>query len=122
MIHAWEEETHALYGMGLLMLHCFCDSKGVLERERAPEKQSLLSAFMVHMATAYSGKTIVNYLSAVCVAPTAQHPMGTGKEGDGDHVTSSRKTHPRILKKEEVPSVHPLCYALTRRLSQLEVS
>ena len=65
MIHAWEEETRASYGAGLLMWHCFCDSKGVLERERAPAKQSLLSAFVAHMATAYSGKTIANYLSAV---------------------------------------------------------
>ena len=65
MIHAWEEETRASYGAGLLMWHCFCDSKGVLERERAPAKQSLLSAFVAHMATAYSGKTIANYLSVV---------------------------------------------------------
>ena len=42
MIHAWEEEMRALYGVGLLMWHCFCDSKGVLEKERAPVKQSLL--------------------------------------------------------------------------------
>ena len=53
------------YGAGLLMWHCFCDSKGVTERERAPASQGLLSAFVAHMAAAYSGKTIAGYLSGV---------------------------------------------------------
>jgi hypothetical protein len=34
MIHAWEEDTRASYGAGLLMWHCFCDSKGVPEPDR----------------------------------------------------------------------------------------
>ena len=65
MVHAWEEETRTSYGAGLLMWHCFCDSKGVPEEERAPAQQTLVSAFVAHMATAYSGKTIANYLSGV---------------------------------------------------------
>ena len=65
MVHAWEEEMHTSYSAGLLMWHCFCNSKGVPEEERAPAQQTLVSAFMAHMATAYSGKTISNYLSGV---------------------------------------------------------
>ena len=65
MVRAWEEETRTSYGAGLLMWHCFCDGKGVEERERAPAQQSLISAFVAHMATAYSGKTIAGYLSGV---------------------------------------------------------
>lgn len=65
MIHAWEEDTRTSYGAGLLMWHVFCDGKGVLEQERAPASQGLLSAFVAHMATAYSGKTIAGYLNGV---------------------------------------------------------
>jgi hypothetical protein len=65
MIHAWEEDMRASYGAGLLMWHCFCDSKGVPEPDRAPASQTLLSAFVAHMAAAYSGKTVAGYLSGV---------------------------------------------------------
>ena len=65
MVHAWEEEMRTTYGSGLLMWHCFCDSKGVLEEGRAPATQALLSAFVAHMAAAYSGKTISSYLNGV---------------------------------------------------------
>jgi hypothetical protein len=47
------------------MWHCFCDAKGVTEQERAPAAQELLSAFVAHMAAAYSGKTIAGYLSGI---------------------------------------------------------
>ncbi|KAH9033674.1 hypothetical protein EDB84DRAFT_1561627 [Lactarius hengduanensis] len=43
----------------------FCDDKGIPELERAPAAQPLLSAFVAHMAAAYSGKTISNYLNGV---------------------------------------------------------
>ncbi|KAH9005823.1 hypothetical protein EDB86DRAFT_3061586 [Lactarius hatsudake] len=65
MIHAWEEDTHATYGSGLLMWHCFCDQKGHPKTEMAPVTQPLLSVFVTHMAAAYSGKTISNYLNGV---------------------------------------------------------
>jgi hypothetical protein len=65
MIHAWEEDTREAYGTGLLMWHCFCDSRNIPEHERAPAKQALLSAFVAHLAAAYSGKTISNYLYGV---------------------------------------------------------
>ncbi len=65
MVHTWEEDTREAYGSGLLMWHCFCDDKGIPERERAPADQGLLSAFVANMAAAYSGKTISNYLNGV---------------------------------------------------------
>jgi hypothetical protein len=65
MLHAWEDDTRVSYGAGLLMWHCFCDAKGVTEQERAPAAQELLSAFVAHMAAAYSGKTIAGYLSGI---------------------------------------------------------
>ena len=65
MLHVWEEDTQVSYGAGLLMWHCFCDGKAIPELERAPASQPLLSAFVAHMAVAYSGKTISNYLNGV---------------------------------------------------------
>ncbi|KAH9056235.1 hypothetical protein EDB87DRAFT_1566789 [Lactarius vividus] len=65
MLHAWEEDTRAAYGSGLLMWHQFCNEKHVPEPERAPATQDLLSAFVAHMAMAYSGKTISGYLSGI---------------------------------------------------------
>ena len=65
MQHAWEEDTRIAYGAGLLMWHCFCDSKAIPEEARAPASQALLSTFVAYMATAYSGKTIAGYLSGV---------------------------------------------------------
>ena len=65
MLHAWEEDTRILYGAGLLMWHCFCDSRAVPETARAPASQAMLSAFVAYMAAAYSGKTIAGYLSGV---------------------------------------------------------
>jgi hypothetical protein len=65
MIHAWEEDTRVAYGAGLLMWHCFCDEKGISEEVRAPATQALLSAFIAHLAAAYSGRTISGYLSGV---------------------------------------------------------
>ena len=35
IIHTWEEETCTSYGKGLLMWHCFCNSKGVSEQEKS---------------------------------------------------------------------------------------
>ena len=65
MVHAWEEDTREAYGSGLLMWHCFCDDRAIPEQGRAPASQTLLSAFVAHMASAYSGKTISNYLHGV---------------------------------------------------------
>ena len=65
MLHAWEENTRVAYGAGLLMWHCFCDDKRVPEEDRAPAAQALLSAFVAHLAAAYSGKMISGYVNGV---------------------------------------------------------
>ena len=65
MIHAWEEDTHVVYGAGLLMWHCFCNEKGVPEEERALVMQDLVSIFVTHLAAVYSGRTISGYLNGV---------------------------------------------------------
>ena len=65
MLHAWEEDTRIAYGAGILMWHCFCDSRNISEEARALATQALLSAFVAYMAAAYSGRTIAGYLSGV---------------------------------------------------------
>ena len=65
MIHAWEEDTREAYGTGLLMWHCFCNSRATPEQQRAPADQASLSAFVAHLAAAYSSKTITNYLHGI---------------------------------------------------------
>jgi hypothetical protein len=65
MVHAWEENTRETYGSGLLVYHVFCDANGTPESKRAPDTQSLLSAFVASLAASYSGKTISNYFYGV---------------------------------------------------------
>ena len=65
MLHAWEEDTCTAYGAGLLMWHCFCNEKGVLEESRALASQDLLSVFIAHLVAAYSGRTISGYVNRV---------------------------------------------------------
>jgi hypothetical protein len=65
MLHAWEEDTHIWYGAGVLMWHCFCNEKHILEAGRVPAMQPLLSAFVAYLAAAYSGKTIASYLNGI---------------------------------------------------------
>ena len=65
IIHAWEEDTWVAYGAGLLMWHCFCDAKSIPELGRAPATQAVISAFIAHLVSTYSGKTISGYLSGI---------------------------------------------------------
>ena len=65
MLHTWEEDTRTAYGAGLLMWHCFCNEKGVLEESRALASQDLLSVFIAHLVAAYSGRTISGYVNRV---------------------------------------------------------
>lgn len=44
----------------------FCDEREACpEQGRAPATQALLSVFVAHLATAYSGRTISGYLNGV---------------------------------------------------------
>ena len=122
MVHAWEEETRTSYGAGLLMWHCFCDSKGVAERERAPAQQSLVSAFVAHMATAYSGKTIAGYLSGV----RAWHLLHSvpwipeKKELDAMLRAADKLTPSNSRKKKRLPYTPAFISAIKQKLN-LEV-
>ena len=65
MLHMWEEDTRVSYGAGLLMWHCFYNGKGAPEEGRALATQVLLLVFIVYLASTYSGRMIVGYLSRV---------------------------------------------------------
>jgi hypothetical protein len=102
MLHVWEDDTRVSYGAGLLMWHCFCDAKGVTEQERAPAAQELLSAFVAHMAAAYSGKTIAGYLSGI----RAWHllhsvPWVLDKKEMDTMLRAADKLTPNALKKKK---------------------
>ncbi|KAF7357135.1 Reverse transcriptase ribonuclease h [Mycena sanguinolenta] len=63
--HGWAEGTLETYGSGLLLFHCFCDSRHIPETARAPASPDLLAAFLAAIAGSYAGKTLENYFSGV---------------------------------------------------------
>ncbi|KAJ7160664.1 hypothetical protein C8R43DRAFT_881376 [Mycena crocata] len=63
--HSWADGTLGTYGSGLLLFHCFCDSRGVPEILRAPASSDLLASFLAAAAGNYAGKTLENYLAGV---------------------------------------------------------
>ncbi|KAJ6472275.1 hypothetical protein DFH09DRAFT_954068 [Mycena vulgaris] len=65
MSHAWADGTLETYGSGLLVFHCFCDSRNVAEALRAPATPDLLAMFLAAAAGSYAGKTLENYFSGV---------------------------------------------------------
>jgi len=64
--HAWADSTKETYGSGLLVYHVFCDSKSILEAQRAPASSILISLFLTNLAGLYSSTTVTNYLQGVC--------------------------------------------------------
>ena len=65
MARAWEVDTHASYGSGLLNFIVFCDKKNIPEADRAPASHVLLLSFVSTLAAAYSGSAISNYLYGI---------------------------------------------------------
>ena len=63
--HTWADSTKEMYGLGLLAFHTFCDFKSILEPEQAPVAEDMMSAFIAHLAGAYTSSTVVNYVSVV---------------------------------------------------------
>ncbi|KAJ7219526.1 hypothetical protein GGX14DRAFT_533259 [Mycena pura] len=63
--YSWADGTLETYGSGLLIYHCFCDSRNIAEIHRAPASQDLLAAFLAAAAGNYAGKTLEGYLSGV---------------------------------------------------------
>ncbi|KAJ7760240.1 hypothetical protein DFH07DRAFT_957616 [Mycena maculata] len=64
--HSWADGTLETYGSGLLIFHCFCDSRNIPESARTPASPDLLAAFLAAAVGSYAGKTLENYLSGVC--------------------------------------------------------
>ena len=65
MACAWEVDTHASYGSGLLNFIVFCDKKNIPEADRAPVSHVLLLSFVSTLAVAYSGSAISNYFYGI---------------------------------------------------------
>jgi hypothetical protein len=122
MVHAWEEDTRTTYGAGLLMWQCFCDARGVSEQERAPASQGALSAFVAHMAAAYSGKTISNYLNGV----RAWHILHSvpwaleKKEMDTMLQAADKLTPSTSKKKQRLPYTPAFIAAIKQQLNLQE--
>ena len=64
-LQGWAESTRTTYGAGLLVYHVFCDSREISEKERAPAKANLISAFISTLAGSLSSKAIHNYIYGV---------------------------------------------------------
>ena len=65
MACAWEVDTHASYGSGLLNFMVFCDKKNIPDADRAPASHILLLSFLSTLAAPYSGSAISNYLYGI---------------------------------------------------------
>ncbi|KAJ7862140.1 hypothetical protein B0H14DRAFT_3444908 [Mycena olivaceomarginata] len=63
--HSWADGTLGTYGSGLVVFHCYCDSRNIPESIRAPASADLLASFLAAVAGLYAGKTLENYLSGV---------------------------------------------------------
>ena len=64
-LQGWAESTHATYGAGLLVFHIFCDSRGILEKDRTPANAALVPSFVSALTGSLSGKAIHNYVYSV---------------------------------------------------------
>jgi hypothetical protein len=87
MVHAWEEDTRAAYGAGLLMWHCFCDDKGILEEERAPANQT----HNVAKFCRYTCKSPCANRANVSVKPMWAHQVRVGVYHDWAHESNRRR-------------------------------
>ncbi|KAJ7070079.1 hypothetical protein C8F01DRAFT_977639 [Mycena amicta] len=63
--HAWADDTLETYGSGLLVFHCFCDSRLIPEDERAPATDDVVAAFLATAAGHYARKTLSTYFAGV---------------------------------------------------------
>ncbi|KAJ7716155.1 hypothetical protein B0H16DRAFT_1476954 [Mycena metata] len=65
LTYSWSEGSLETYGSGLLVYHCFCDSRAIPEAERAPASSDLLAAFVAGQAGNYAGKTVEGFLAGI---------------------------------------------------------
>ncbi|KAJ7658627.1 hypothetical protein DFH06DRAFT_1044561 [Mycena polygramma] len=65
LLAAWSDGTIETYGSGVLSYHVYCDSKHVLESQRAPASPTLIAGYLSTMAGIVSGGTLANYVAGV---------------------------------------------------------
>ncbi|KIK76570.1 hypothetical protein PAXRUDRAFT_18099 [Paxillus rubicundulus Ve08.2h10] len=65
MVKSLDQDTHSNYGAGLLCFTQFCDSTQILEEDRMPASEPLLSAFAASYASTVSDKTLNNWLAGL---------------------------------------------------------
>jgi len=65
MIRSLDTDTRSNYGAGLLRFTQFCDSIKVLEADRMPASESLISQFAAAFAGTSSEKTLNNWLAGL---------------------------------------------------------
>ncbi len=70
-LYAWALATIALYRLGLLAFHMFCDRKNIPDKKQAPVSSEILELFLVTLAGSYATTTISNYHAAV----STWHPL-----------------------------------------------
>ena len=64
---SWTEKTKETYETSLLIFHIYCDIHCIPDSLRCPITQLLLSAFLASCAGAYSGSTLSNFTTGICV-------------------------------------------------------
>lgn len=62
---AWNDNTRAVYGSGLLAFHVWCDQKEIKEEDRAPASGQTIVLFISSLAGGFAQDTIINYVSGV---------------------------------------------------------
>lgn len=62
---AWSDNTHEVYGSGLLVYHVWCDLVKIPETNRAPASCDTILHFISALAGGYAGDAISNYVAAV---------------------------------------------------------
>lgn len=93
----WAESTAATYGSGLLAFHVFCDGRSIPEPQRAPVPTNILLLWIAHMARAYSGSAIENYVSGL----HAWHRLhGVPWRVDTTRVSDAMRAAERLAPKE----------------------
>lgn len=62
---AYSPDTLAVYGSGLLVYHCWCDTHGISELDRAPAPTHVIEAFIASCSGAYSRTAIENSVAGI---------------------------------------------------------
>ncbi|KAG6329992.1 hypothetical protein ID866_9098 [Astraeus odoratus] len=64
-LHTWADSTKASYGASLLVYHIFLNKNNIADPDRAPANSSLISHFILSLASCYTGQTIQGYMYSI---------------------------------------------------------